>query len=117
LSPSHSVSISPSASLSVSPSESPSPSPYWHPIDEVDAATWAKIIAPTGTWNEVAQPTGIWDDIEEIVPVSYTNLDKPEYKNFLLTQEGDFLLNQDGSKINIHGSGYDDIERPPELDY
>ena len=65
---------------------------------------------PTLNWDD---PLNFWDEEDLSWDLSgYGDIDKPVMKNFLLIQDGGFLLFQDGSQINIGGQNYNEIEKP-----
>lgn len=48
---------------------------------------------------------------------TYTEITKPAYKRFLLAQDGEFLLFQDGYEINIGGDNLEEITKPYFSDF
>jgi len=65
---------------------------------------------PSIKWDEADNH---WDEEDLFWDMEgYADIDKPVFKNYLLTQAGGFLLFQDGDKINIGGTGYSEITKP-----
>lgn len=65
------------------------------------------------TYSEITKPTTpSYTETTKPNSPSYTTNTKPAYKRFLLAQDGNFLVFQDGSLINIAGDATDEIKKP-----